>query len=85
VIATCNECGVMFFTTEEDACTPGVKCPRCYLGLPPEAGTYGENRSDEDSRPGSTEADRSQPDQPTDFVCDERFPEAGSDHQKEGQ
>jgi hypothetical protein len=30
MIATCNKCGAMFFTTEEDACTPGVLCVECF-------------------------------------------------------
>ena len=30
MIATCTQCSQMFETTEEDACTPGVLCVRCY-------------------------------------------------------
>ena len=32
MIAVCNACGVMFETSEEDACTPGTTCPKCYIG-----------------------------------------------------
>lgn len=35
MIAVCTTCGKMFETTEEEACTPGVECPSCYVRYKP--------------------------------------------------